>query len=198
MNPEFNEEQSIIDQARRGRKKALQQLFDCHADSLYAYIERQVNGSAQDIEDIWQDSMYSAFRNLSAFRGDSRFFTWLCSIAHRKIIDFYRNNNRPIHLNTSHGLEEFIEVLDKQPLPEEVIMDKEVHLKIIEVMADLPIEYRQVLLERYANNKSLGEIALKIKKSYKATESLLARARQALRQSLESNTQEISPHGKKE
>lgn len=184
MKTATNEELQLSQKAGNGDQKALKVLFERYADNLYAFICRQVDDDLQNIQDTWQDTMIAAFRNISSYRGQSQFFTWLCSIARHKIIDHYRKAQMPANIISPISLEGYQNAIDKQLLPEDVIMNREYRLKVIEALAKLPDDYRIILIERYVNERSVQEIAISIRKSYKATESLLSRTRQSLRQLL--------------
>jgi RNA polymerase sigma-70 factor (ECF subfamily) len=75
------------------------------------------------------------------------------------------------------------------PLPEEVLSQKATCLRVVEVLGQLPPDYRAALSARYADGSSVEEVARLLAKSYKATESLLSRARAAFRAALSGQTE---------
>lgn len=59
---------------------------------------------------------------------------------------------------------------------------------VVETLWTLPEDYRKALVLRYVEGLSVGQVAYRIGRSYKATESLLSRARDAFeRRYLEAN-----------
>ena len=60
-------------------------------------------------------------------------------------------------------------------------VDLETQVDVITVLANLTDEYRYLLVAKYIENKGIDEISFEIGKSYKATESLLTRSREAFR-----------------
>lgn len=57
-------------------------------------IVRRMVGNVADTEDIVQDTLIKAYEGFEAFRGESRFETWLISIATRSAIDHLRRRRR--------------------------------------------------------------------------------------------------------
>ena len=127
--------------------------------------------------DIWQETWCIAVEKLSNFQFKSSFFTWLCAIAKNKIYDYYRQTKqqesfaktRKDHFN-----------IDAEEIDYEFI-DAETQSDVLTVLANLTDEYNYLLKAKYVENKSTDEISTAIGKSYKATESMLTRARDAFR-----------------
>ena len=71
------------------------------------------------------------------------------------------------------------------PLPEEILMQQATRVRVVHALASLSDEYRIALVARYVDEHGINEVAKKLGKSYKATESLLSRARTAFRKALE-------------
>jgi RNA polymerase sigma factor (sigma-70 family) len=179
-----------LETARRiadGDARALEALYGRYADPLFAFISGRLGGAAADAEDVWQDTWLSALRALPRYRGESRLFTWLCAIARHKIADHLRRHGRRAGLTpeTDRAQIDLAQLLDQGPLPDE-LGRKAVRLRIVEALAALPDDYRTALVERYANGATVEATADAIGRSYKATESLLVRARSALRAALDS------------
>lgn len=61
------------------------------------------------------------------------------------------------------------------------LMDLETQVDVITVLANLTDVYRYILVAKYIENKGIDEISLETGKSYKATESMLTRSREAFR-----------------
>jgi len=75
-------ENELLGQARRGDRRAYDDLVAPHLGSLRGLLRRMV-GDPQDAADLLQDTLLRAHSRLETFRGDSKLSTWLCSIAVR-------------------------------------------------------------------------------------------------------------------
>ena len=74
--------------------------------------------------------------------------------------------------------------LDAGPLPDEIVAQRRVRASVIEAVGTLNDDYRTALLARYVEGETVDRIARRLGRSYKATESLLSRAWEALRRAL--------------
>src|ERR1700687_3293855 len=72
-------ENETIRTALTGDGEALRVLFTQHSRALYCTALRMV-GSPEEAEEVLQEAMLNAFRNLHRFEGRSQFSTWLTRI----------------------------------------------------------------------------------------------------------------------
>lgn len=167
-----------------GDQSALAVLYERYTDSLFAFICHYMGGSRMDVEEVWQDTLFAATRSMETYGGQSRFFTWLCGIARHKIADRLRRGGQSAVVFSEVSNKQMAMLLEKEPLPEEILARRETRLRVVDALAALPDEYRMALSARYAENRSVEEVAKLLGKSYKAAESILSRARMALRELL--------------
>jgi RNA polymerase sigma-70 factor (ECF subfamily) len=73
-------EAEFISRAKRGDAEAVRELYERYAPRVYAVVRRLAGDDAL-AEDWAQEAWVRAIRALPAFRGDSRFSTWLHRIA---------------------------------------------------------------------------------------------------------------------
>jgi RNA polymerase sigma-70 factor (ECF subfamily) len=175
----------LVQRAASGDEQAIEILYERYADSLFAFIYHHLDGDRPDVEDIWQETLAAAFRSLGSYRGQAHFFTWLCSIARHKIADH-------LHRQRMCPAEQFSDVPEPRlsvlvaggPLPEEVLMNRANRVRVVEALARVSQNYRLALIARYGDGLGVEEVATLIGRTYKATESLLSRARSALREAI--------------
>lgn len=176
----------LLRRATAGDKSALSTIYTRYGDLLFAFIYHRVDGSVSDTEEIWQETWLAALRALSTYRGQSRLFKWLCSIAGNKVADYYRRRRRkPMKFFSSVSEQHLDGLMHDGPLPEEILMQQATRVRVVHALASLSDEYRIALVARYVDEHGINEVAKKLGKSYKATESLLSRARTAFRKALE-------------
>ncbi|MCJ8009261.1 RNA polymerase sigma factor SigY [Lederbergia wuyishanensis] len=87
------EERRLIASAKKGNDEAFTSLFQNHYMFLYKYL---IKLSLDPVltEDLTQETMLKAYVHLPSFKGDSKFSTWLISIASRIYIDHQRKEKR--------------------------------------------------------------------------------------------------------
>jgi RNA polymerase sigma-70 factor, ECF subfamily len=175
---------TLAEHASAGDRAALESLYARYADPLYAFICHHLSGRTADVEDIWQDTLLAAVRSLSKYRGSSRLFTWLCGIARHKIADYLRCLGQSPVVISEVPSQQLAAMIDKGALPEESLMKLDTRVAVVAAMGALPENYRIALVVRYANQGTVADVAQSIGKTYKATESLLCRARVAFRAAL--------------
>jgi RNA polymerase sigma-70 factor, ECF subfamily len=179
------EDPTLIQSAAAGDESSLAALYERYADVLFAFVCHRIAGERADAEDVFQETWLAALRSLASYRGQSAFFTWLCAIARNKIADAARRRRRHRTQSLDDLPESEIATLaEAGPLPDEILRREDVRLRVVRAMATLPDDYRIALTARYAGHCSVDEVARRLGKSLKATESVLSRARQALRDAL--------------
>lgn len=147
--------------------------------SVKKYVHSRLAPCADRADDLVQDVFLAAWENLRAYRGSSSLQSWLIGIARNKVKDYYRARLRePEPLEKAN--ENFTREIATPEIDER--LDKEVaRKKTREVVNKLPEKYRAILIWRYWDGCSLKTIGMRIGKSEKATERLLARARDQFR-----------------
>lgn len=181
MSPDFKDDLNLATRVVQGDTSAFDDFYTQYADLVFAFIYHLLDGARADAEDIWQDTFIAAFRALPGYRGQSRLSSWLCSIARHKVADFRRRKSGTGGAVSSLSPEQLLELMDSGPLPDEMLQQGITRARIVEALAGLPVECRDALIARYMEEQSVEEVARRLGRSYKATESLLSRARAKLR-----------------
>ena len=79
-------DEALIGQAKKGDPRAMQRLYQRHADMVYRRLTHLV-GADPEREDILQEVFLDFFRQLSSFRGEARLSTYLQRVAANKACD---------------------------------------------------------------------------------------------------------------
>lgn len=184
-NAEVIEDRLLASRAAAGSEAALAALYDRYADPLFAFIYHRLHGNRADAEDVFQNTWLAALHSLRGFRGQTKLFFWLCGIARHKIADHYPRRALVLGVDNPNISAERLSVLiDQAPLPEDLVTRIDTRTLVVKALALLPAEYRVALVARYVDGQSVGEIAEELCRTYKATESLLSRARTRMREAL--------------
>lgn len=144
------------------------------------FVEQRVN-SQEDAEELVDDILLAAFNSQPYFQGKAKEFTWVCSIAKHKIIDYYRKKKLKTVLFSVSPF--FEEIADKALGPEEVSLKEELKDEIKGALQDLGEGYRELLRLKYIDKLSVKQIASHLKVTVKAVESKLMRAKREFQHS---------------
>ena len=165
-----------------GDTQAVTEFYTRYVEKLHTYLRNRLPES-EDIEAFANDIFLEAIDAMPLFQGRSSLNTWLYKIAHNKIVDFYRK--KKINSMILSQLP-FLELVAHEVYQPEFQYEKnKVRDKIESTLRSLSAKYRKILKLHYEEQKSVKEIALIMDLSFKATESLLFRARQEFKRSYE-------------
>jgi len=168
--------------AADARNRRFELLAMPHLDAAFN-LARWLTGNAADAEDVVQDAYLRAFRYLDAFRGDN-FRVWLLTIVRNSFLDWLKDNRSGRHIfqPTPAGQEwADQEWTDPAPSAEAMLLDRVDSETLATLMAQLPAEYREVLILREIEDLSYKDIATVTGTPTGTVMSRLSRARLALR-----------------
>lgn len=84
-----NSDDLLVAQLKRGEQAALRDIYDLHGKRVYALCLR-LSGDKEIAEDICQEVFVQVWQKIHNFRGDSKFSTWLHSVASNVAISHMR------------------------------------------------------------------------------------------------------------
>ena len=88
-----NTDQSLIRETLAGNTQAFGKLVLAYQDFIFTVAMRVVK-VREEAEEVTQDTFIKAYESLGTYRGDSKFSSWLYSIAYRKALDRVRKQKR--------------------------------------------------------------------------------------------------------
>jgi len=150
-----------------------------YKDGLQFYL-CSVTGNVFVAEELAEETFVKIVTKKPRFSGKSSFKTWLYTIGRNTAIDFLRKNSR----NTEISLEELAEIKSEERLLEEDYIKDEERRELHRALKKLPDIYRQALWLTYFEELSNKETAEIMKKSVHNVETILYRARKALKEEL--------------
>ena len=179
------EDFKLIDQATiEHDEQAFAELMKRYKKPVYHMILKMVR-NVDDAEDLTIEAFAKAFKNLSRFKKDYTFSTWLFRIATNNAIDFIRKKKlETMSLDSSYkddsGEAVKIDVEDNELNPmEETIKSQKIEL--IRVFVDkLPPKYQRLVKLRYFDELSYEEIAKELEAPLGTVKAQLHRARELM------------------
>ena len=132
--------------------EGLRALYDGHAPALFGYAMRLTDGDRVRAEDIVQETLLRAWRNLDHLDGDTRpVRPWLFTVAQRLAIDAHRARRaRPPE--TGDAALEFVPGLDQI----EGTLDR---IIVTDALESLSQEHRAVIVETYYRGRTVTDAA---------------------------------------
>ena len=194
---------------RAGDEDAFRELTDSYRRELQLHIYRIV-GSAQDAEDLLQETLLGAWRGLEQFEGRASVRAWLYRIATNRSLDALRSRRRPeqermpqmpepTRWSEPVWLEPYPDVLleaipDEAPGPEARYETKEaIALAFIVGLQHVPPQQRVVLVLRDVLGYRAAEVAEMLETSEASVNNLLRRARAAFESRLPAAGRDRAP-----
>ncbi|MEZ6056692.1 MAG: sigma-70 family RNA polymerase sigma factor [Planctomycetaceae bacterium] len=175
----------MIDRSLGGDTTAFGSLVDRYQDRLYGTLMHLL-GSPHDALDVSQDAFVLAFQNLTSFRGDSAFYSWLFRIAYNASVSYRRKRRHPVasidHMQENHGLEVVDGHHDVDPTHD--LISQERQQLVRQALDELPEEFRTVLILKELEGLSYEEIAETIGCPVGTVRSRIHRARGDLKEKL--------------
>lgn len=184
------EDLRLIDGIRHGKPGLFHRIMEKYQEKIYNF-GLKICPTAQDAEDLVQESFFNVFRYLKDFRQEMSFKNWLYLIASSVCHKMKRKSKFAPERELS--LEEFMPShsgLDMESVPEwadepvEKLLNLELAEKIQTAVSNLPTDYRLVLVLRDVEGFSTQETAGILGISSPTVKVRLHRARLFLRKAL--------------
>jgi RNA polymerase sigma-70 factor, ECF subfamily len=188
--------QAILQRIATGEQRAFAELVALYQRPLFGFLGRMGMGQAQ-AEDIAQETFLRAWTHLPSFdSAQAQFGTWLFTIARNLA---YNALQSPAHQRelSSTG-RDLPEVACLQPGPLQMIERAQQHSQLQAALRQLPMADRSALALVYVQELALADVARIEGDSLAAIKTRLHRAKQRLREILQSNAEPAheSPTGK--
>ena len=184
------QDRQLVARLKAGDESGFSQFFDEYFVRLHRFAMSRTRGNADQAEEAVQRTLIRALRGLDGFRGDAALFTWLAQICRNELADLgelaRRDAGRTVSLDADTRVRERVENLVSDPRSDPAAApEAEERAQLLrEVLDGLPGRYGEVLEWKYLEEMSVEQIAKRLRASFESTQSLLQRARVALRSAL--------------
>ena len=171
--------QQVLQAAKRGEEWAWREIYFTISGRLIGYLAMK---GAPDPEDQAAETLLQVARNIGTFDGDeSSFRSWVFVIAHRRLIDSLRGQGRrPSHVELEPEGRE-TETGDA----EQEAIDRITTTEMLDVLATLTDDQREVIVLRVVSDLSLEQTAEVMGKRVGSVKALQRRAIANLRKHFE-------------
>ncbi len=179
----LDEERALAARASHGDRAAYGELYQQYVGKIYRYIYFKV-GSRDETEDLTSQTFLKAWDAIGDYEWRNHpFGAWLFRIAHNLVVDYHRARRDNVTLDdaTPHleGQASRVGLRPEQVMGQLITMDR-----VRRAIGRLTEEQQQVLILRFFDEMSTGEVAEIMGKNSGAVRGLQFRALSALRELL--------------
>lgn len=145
----------IIEACRRGEREAFHALYEAYKDKVYSIALYFFHGDRSTASDVTQQVFMKLITEISRFRGDAAFSTWLYRMVVNACVDAGRRSSarRRTEELTTH------ELRSASVAQEERLHAQQLALAVQQAVSSLPEKYRIAILLRYFDDMSYDEMA---------------------------------------
>lgn len=185
------EDAELVRRCLSGEQRACRDLVRRYERPVYSVLMRVVR-SAEDAEDLVQETFVRVFRALDRYDPERPFAAWVFTIASRLAIDHLRRRRvKTVSLTvTEPGSteERELDVEDPGLRPDEVTSHGEEEARAARLIDSLPEHYRIVVLLRHQQDLSYEEIAEALNLPLGTVKARIHRARALLKDRIQGTT----------
>lgn len=150
------DDEKIVLQIQNGDGEKFEEIIKRYQGKLFGYIKNLTNQNTMEVEDLVEDTLISAYKNLNGFDTSKKFGSWIYRIAHNKVVDFFKKKR--IKSEALDSKEEMLNNDDKR-LIEELEIEKENRKVVNKAVDSLEMKYKEIILLYYFEEKSYEEIS---------------------------------------
>lgn len=154
-------------------------LYTRYYTRVFRFVHNKVTDTAT-AQDVAQDTLLAGLKHLHTYKGNSSFYTWLCTIA----------------LNKVKKQKNYAPQIDKDNVtnstPETVLSSKETVTRIVQAFKHLSALQQAALFYQIYEQLTINEIASKLRCSPKYAKNLVSQAKQIVRPVLKGEFNEIT------
>ena len=178
----------IISKVLKGEQNAYAELVNRYQAYVFTLVLRMIE-TREDAEEVAQDVFVKAYRSLADFRGESKFSTWLYTIANTTSITFLRKKKLDVH---SLDNEKVFEVADSKDsgFRANLVEQKSRVNMVNEAIALLSPDDAEIITLFYKAEQNLEEISRILRLETNTVKVRLHRARTRLKEKMEKNFSE--------
>lgn len=176
------DERAIVGRAAAGDAEAFRALVERYQGRVVAFL-RQLCGCPEQALDLAQETFLSAYRHLGAFRHESKFSTWLHTIAlnHARSAGRRRRPVRSLDAVAADGSRMMSEPAAAMPPVSAGLEHADLVRRLTAALDQLDDRYREVIVLADMNDASYEEIATALDIPIGTVRSRLHRGRLELR-----------------
>ena len=166
---------NLIEKILLGDKNATVAFYKLYSPKILFYLSKKLPRQ-EDAQEVLHDVFLEALDGLPLLKNKDNVLSWLYSIAHNEAVDFYRKRKIKSILLSQLP---FLQLVASEITEPEFQFEKDkIKDRIEKTFSLISFRHQKILRMHYENGIQVKNLALAFNLSFKATESLLFRARQ--------------------
>ncbi len=169
----------LIDQVRAGNLKSFEELIDRYRNQVFNFVYR-ILGSRDEAEDIIQDTFMKVYEHLPRYKKQSRFSSYLFTIAHNlsmNRINYQKRSQMKLESLSQSGGDKS----QTDRTPDALLRENEIAVVVHKAIEKLPPKYRAALVLSEFEGFSYKQIGDVLNCSVGTVKSRIFRARDLMR-----------------
>ncbi|MCX6740480.1 MAG: RNA polymerase sigma factor [Candidatus Parcubacteria bacterium] len=176
-------EKYLLFKARNKDPEAYSKIYDLYVDKIYRFVFFKIN-SKEEAQDLTSEVFLKTWEYIISGKEISNLNAYLYKVARNLVIDYYRKAaHKGVSLDALDSGGENLRVDNIMITQGQDELDSKIQLeKIQDKLQGLKDDYREIIILRYVDGLSIGEIAEIVEKKNGAVRVILYRATNALRE----------------
>ena len=183
-------DESLMLRFAAGNLQAFNLLYDRHEMGVWRYVFRSVRVQAV-ADDLLQDVWFALARQAPHYQPTAKFKTWLFTMAHNRLVDYFRTAKRHISLDSDDDADsESVALVQTLAAnsgfgPLRRLESKEQAQALLDAIEQLPFAQREAFMLQAEAGMDVQDIATTTGVSFETAKSRLRYARSRLRELLQ-------------
>ena len=182
MREEHLSDETLMQQYQQGDQAAFETLYKRYKDMLYRYFVKH-SSDKHHSEELYQEVWIKLINSTARYQPKAKFKTYLFTIAHNTLIDFYRKNkpSQLVEFEDTEVNQELTNVSSTIALPEDEFTLKQKTKRFMHAFTELPASQKEAALLHFEQDMSIEEIAQVTKVNPETAKSRLRYAKNKLK-----------------
>lgn len=153
------EDSYFINQTLNGNTNQFAYLVEKYQNMVYSIVLKVV-GNKEDAEDIAQNVFIKAYNKLNTFKQNSKFSTWLYSIAYNEAVTFFNKDKKTTFITIDTNINSpFNRIEEEDDDDQNLLFSNENVKKLKEALLKLKEDENLIITLFYKFDNSIEEIA---------------------------------------
>ena len=185
-------DEALVEGVRRSSEADFNALYERYFQRVYSFVFARLRNRA-DTEEVVQETFLAVLRSIDAFRGQSSLLCWVYGIAKNNVNNHLRRAKaHELRIDRAEpGMVLGTATLDAST-PEEQLSLRRYQESVQKLLSNVAEWQTEVFWLRHVENLTIGEIALRVRRSNDAVRSSLYRVKRMLVEAVDPTLAEAS------